>query len=350
MVVKNEEKGIEKAILSCKDFVDEIVIAIDSESTDDTFLIANKYTTRIKYFNWCDDFSWARNFAHEGVKSDWILFLDGHEYISKVEKLQEYLNLDCDGLLTTVRMENGTEFRNPRIYKNGVQFEGRIHERSQCKKTALCSGVVIQHDRVNSQNSSAINARDEQRKIHMNEIMLNEYKSDPTNLRVLFHLALWYQTQNEYCKTLKFQNLYLKHSKAPSDRYYVLYNRSLLFLTHRKLWRALWAICRAELEEPNRWETNKMKGIIYFAQKRYDHAIHYLVESFDSNKKDFAYKPVKRDDAGTWNLIGECFYSRGIYDKASTSFQLASDRADDDKKKEFFKHRSELMAKMVTGR
>ena len=83
---------------------------------------------------------------------------------------------------------------------------------------------------------------------------------------------------------------------------------------------------------------------------RSDHAIHYLVESFDSNKKDFAYKPVKRDDAGTWNLIGECFYSRGIYDKASTSFQLASDRADDDKKKEFFKHRSELMAKMVTGR
>jgi len=350
MIVKNEEKGLEKAILSARPFVDEVWICVDKFSNDNTLDIAKRFTSNVEEYHFENDFAKARNFAHRNVKTDYILFLDGHEYIEKADKLQEYLNLDVDGLLCTIRMENGTEFRNPRIYKNGVQFEGAIHERSQCKNTALCSSVVIQHHRIGGQSVEAIKERDIQRDEQMSKIMLNELRSDPKNIRVLFHLALWYQTKGDYRNTLKYQNLFLKYSPAPSDRYYIYFNRALLFLGKGKLFRAFWAINKAGEEEPQRWETEKMKGLILFGKRAYEKALPCLVDSFNNNKEDFAYKPLKRDDAGTWNLIGECFYNRGVYDKASTAFGLASDKAELSEQKEFFKKRSELMLEMVRGR
>ena len=350
MVVKNEEKGLEKAILSCKDFVDEIIIAVDSKSSDGTLDIAKKHATEYKIFEFDDDFSEARNFAQEGVKSDWILYLDGHEYIEKCEKLQEYLNLDCDGLLITMRMENGTEFRNPRIYKNGLKFVGRIHEHPECTKTFLCLGVVAKHNRTEGQAQNAIEERDQQRNFQMQEVMLKELEKNPKDLRVLFHMACWYQTINDIHNALKYQNLYLKYSKNHGDRYYVYFIRSMLFMGRNRLFRAFWAINQADCEEPERWETEKMKGMLFFSKKQYEKALVHLVNSFQENKKDFAYKPLPRDNAGTWNLIGECFYRRGIYDKASEAFMQASGRSAQKDKIEFFKNRSNLMAKMFLGR
>lgn len=350
MVVKNEEKGLLNAVRSCSGWVNEIHISVDRSSSDKTLEIAQRLTQNVKQFDWCDDFAKARNDAHADVKTDWIIFLDGHEFVEHCEKLQEYLNLDCDGLLTTVKMENGTEFRNPRIYKNGVQFEGAVHERSQCLKTAVCNGVVIKHNRIEGQNADAIAERDIQRDDQMPRIMGETLKKDPKNLRALFHLALWHQTKGHYRETLKYQNLYLKCSQAYSDRYYVLYNRSLLFFERGKLFRAFLAINRADFEEPKRWETQKMKGLIYFAKKKFEQALTCFVDSFNLNPKDFAYKPVKRDDAGTWNLIAECFYRRGILDKASTAFTLASDRAEDPNKKDFFRQRAQLMRDILSGR
>ena len=349
MVVKDEEKGLEKAILSARPFVDEIHISVDSKSSDKTLEIAKRFTSNVKVFDWCDDFAKARNDAHADVKTDWILFLDGHEYIEKCEKLQEYLNLDCDGLLTTVKMENGTEFRNPRIYKTGVQFHGSYHERSQCKKTALCTGVVIKHNRTEGQNISAIQERDKQRDYLLPKSMKQALAENPKDLRALFHFALWYQTKGDYRNTLKYQNLFLKWSPASSDKYYILFNRSMLFMGKNKLFRAFWAINKANEAEPNRWETEKMKGLIFFARGSYEKALTCFVDSFNNNKQDYAYKPLKRDDAGTWNLIGECFYRRGVYSKASTAFGLASQGTQDKVLKDFFKQRQQLMVNILIG-
>lgn len=350
MVVKDEEKGIERAILSARPHVDEVWVCVDNKSSDKTLEIAKRLATHVEQYEFKNNFSLARNYAHRNVETDWIMFLDGHEYIEKCERLQEYLNLDCDGLLTTIKMENDTEFRNPRIYKNGVQFTGAIHERSQCEKTALCSGVVIKHNRTKGQTLSGSEFREKQRNYQMSTLMLNEYKENPKDLRVIFHLALWYQTQHDFKKAKKFQNLFLKFSPAQSDRYFILYNKAMLHFEKSNLFRAFLSINRAGWEEEGRWETDKLKGVILFARGKYEKALTHLVDSFNNNKRDFAYKPLKRDDAGTWNLIGECFYRRGVYDKASTAFRLASQRAESDEQKKFFASRADLMNDMIKGR
>ena len=79
LIVKNEEKNIERCLSPIAPLGMEIVI-VDTGSTDNTVAIAQKYTQNIYYFEWINDFSAARNFAMEKATNDYVFFLDADEY------------------------------------------------------------------------------------------------------------------------------------------------------------------------------------------------------------------------------------------------------------------------------
>ena len=60
MIVKNEEKVLDRCLKNVRDFADEIVI-VDTGSEDKTKKIAGEYTDKIYDFPWTDDFAAARN-------------------------------------------------------------------------------------------------------------------------------------------------------------------------------------------------------------------------------------------------------------------------------------------------
>ncbi len=85
MIVKNEIKYIEQCLEAVKPFVDEIIIA-DTGSTDGTLDILNKYDCKVYDFEWCDDYSKARNFSISKASNNWVLILDADELITDFNK------------------------------------------------------------------------------------------------------------------------------------------------------------------------------------------------------------------------------------------------------------------------
>jgi SAM-dependent methyltransferase len=343
MIVKNEEKGLEAAILSALDYVDYIKIGVDNLTTDQTYKIAERYADEVVKFDFKDDFAAARNEVQDGVKTDWLLFLDGHEYITKFLYNKTIKNTEIDGFVATVRMENGVEFPNPRLYRNGLKFEGAVHEKQAGINKCFPSGILIQHDRLNNQFKEAAEERKKQRDDQIPRIMGAQLAADPKNTRAAFHLALHEQAQGNYKQALKYQKIYLKYSKVPGERWFIRFNTALMFCVLNKPFRALMAARDAENEENGRWEIKKLRGMIFFAKKRYEKAIQELTTAISPETFNSLYKPWPVDDSGTLNLIGECFFNLGDYFKAGLAFDGAAKNARDKDLKGFLTARANLM-------
>ena len=82
LIVKNEEQILERCLNSFKGYYDELII-VDTGSTDSTKDIAKRYTSKVFDFEWCDDFSKARNFSIEQAAGDYILVLDTDEFLDE---------------------------------------------------------------------------------------------------------------------------------------------------------------------------------------------------------------------------------------------------------------------------
>lgn len=140
MIVKNEERNIEKALSWGKGIVSEQIV-VDTGSTDRTVEIAEQMGAKIYHFEWINDFAAAKNFAISKAKYEWVALLDADEYFSEedakkllyyVRQLQDkpydailasWVHLDDEGNVTAV----GTQSR---VFRNapGLRYKGRIHE------------------------------------------------------------------------------------------------------------------------------------------------------------------------------------------------------------------------------
>ena len=97
LIVKNEEAFLERCLSSIEGVADEIIV-VDTGSSDRTEEIARGFTSLVYQFEWCDDFSKARNEAIKYATKDWVLFLDADETIASrdLASLKEALTFDVD--------------------------------------------------------------------------------------------------------------------------------------------------------------------------------------------------------------------------------------------------------------
>jgi len=94
-MARDAGETLEGAIGPLVPYVDEIVVLLGGESTDNTEEIARKYTDKVFPFEWCDDFSAARNALFSHCTSDWIFWIDADDVVEKPELLRE-LAADAD--------------------------------------------------------------------------------------------------------------------------------------------------------------------------------------------------------------------------------------------------------------
>ena len=97
MIVKNEEKHLEKCLSALKKLLDNVpseLIIVDTGSTDKTKEIALKYTDKVYDFEWINDFSAARNYGLEKAVGEWFMFIDADEYLDEnCEEMIKFFNM-----------------------------------------------------------------------------------------------------------------------------------------------------------------------------------------------------------------------------------------------------------------
>lgn len=124
MIVKNEEKDIERALSWGKGIVTEQIV-VDTGSTDRTVEIAEKMGAKVYHFDWIDDFAAAKNFAIEKAKYEWIVFLDADEY---------FLPDDARKLLYYIRSLHETKFQAMLTGRVNIDNQGNVMAiNTQCR-------------------------------------------------------------------------------------------------------------------------------------------------------------------------------------------------------------------------
>lgn len=108
MIVKNEEACLPQVLESVQPIVDEMVI-LDTGSSDRTIDIATDYGARVYHFQWCNDFSAARNDALRYVRGKWVLVLDADEVLTPeiIPEIQQAIKSDRNLVINLIRQEVG---------------------------------------------------------------------------------------------------------------------------------------------------------------------------------------------------------------------------------------------------
>lgn len=141
MIVRDEEKTLQRCLESIADAVEEIVI-VDTGSVDRTKEIAAGFTDKIYELPWKADFSAARNFAFAKAGKEYLLWLDADDVLPKQEKeklilLKEELDqtaADCIMLPYDAAFDEAGRvtfsYERERIVRNCPQAKwiGRVHE------------------------------------------------------------------------------------------------------------------------------------------------------------------------------------------------------------------------------
>ncbi len=161
MIVKNEEANLARCLSSVQAWVDEIII-VDTGSTDATLKIAESFDAQIFHFEWCNDFSAARNESLQHAQGQWIFIIDADEelivtdpaWLEPLRENQESSHLQyCITWRENKENNNNnalTEFWINRFGRNqsGIHYAGRLHEQltyTEYGETGYLSGAHLHH-------------------------------------------------------------------------------------------------------------------------------------------------------------------------------------------------------------
>lgn len=163
MIVKNEERILQRCLDSLTGLMDEIII-VDTGSTDATKEIAAKYTDRVYDFAWINDFSAARNFAFSKASMEYIYSADADEVLDEHNRdaflrLKHTLlpEIEIVQMYYANQLSHGTIYNydrelRPKLFKRNRTFrwQGAIHEQIGITPVIYDSEIEICHMPQNS--------------------------------------------------------------------------------------------------------------------------------------------------------------------------------------------------------
>ena len=203
MIVKNEEKTLEKCLNSLQPLLKAIpseLIITDTGSSDRTVKIAERFADQVIHFEWCDDFSAARNTGLQGARGEWFMFLDGDEWFEDTAELIDFFNSgECEKYNSASYIvrnyhdldgKSYADFHASRLFRQypDICFQGIVHENiirvDPCK---FFSAYVHHYGYVHQTKKSSLYKFDRN-----SNLLHQEIKEHPDDLKSYYQLAKEY--------------------------------------------------------------------------------------------------------------------------------------------------------------
>ncbi|MBN1044484.1 MULTISPECIES: glycosyltransferase family 2 protein [unclassified Clostridium] len=237
MIVKDEEKNIERTLIPLKklnNYVDTEIVIIDTGSTDETVTIAKKYTNKIYFHKWNDNFAEMRNLSISYCNGDWILIIDADEVLYDIEELGTLMSNNQINKFNSLfiklinfnnsienSIENGIISPLIRIFKNGsISYKGIIHEQVVNKEPIATTDIRFIHYGYNNNDYELM-----EYKFKRNlTLLLKQLEEEPQNIYTNFQIASSYMMHKEPILALKYIKIsYINVPKHDIAKYlYVL--------------------------------------------------------------------------------------------------------------------------------
>ncbi|MBN1492681.1 MAG: tetratricopeptide repeat protein [Candidatus Omnitrophica bacterium] len=312
MIVHNEEANLERALLSVKELVDEIVV-VDSNSQDATREIALKHGAAVYDYEWHDDFAAARNFSLKQAQGDWILVLDADEVIAKrdhdeIRAIMHGEKYEAAGFYqrnyfedpsaenwcaNRTDYEEGKQFTGYadvpviRFFKNipHIYFEGIVHELVDdtiTPRKIKYTDIPIHHYRKDFRSEAA---REKQERYL--RILLKEYGNDPYSVKTCFLLGRQYHDLQRYPEAVA----YLERATQLGTNSELVYTNLASAYYHCTMYAEAIEVLEKVIGFNARYsEAFMMLGIAYYETGRVQEAINSLVKAVNLRPTSVLYR------------------------------------------------------------
>ncbi|NLZ92750.1 MAG: glycosyltransferase [Firmicutes bacterium] len=268
MMVKNEEKYLEQclqALIPIMKSVDSELIIVDTGSNDKTVEIAKKYTDKVYFHAWNNDFADMRNKTIQYAKGEWLLILDGDEIITDPSGIISFLNSKESkkyntGMLTIKNITNKdddvhyvTSYALRLFKNNNFYYEGAIHEQPQYQLPIVEIKTEIEHYGYLATDEKLMEYKFE-RNI---KLLKSELEKDPENIYYWYQLSQSYGMYKDYKKALEAS---LKAYKIAKSKKADL--KKLMYVYHQLALAYYWNKKYVELEKICKEAMSKEKGYL----------------------------------------------------------------------------------------
>lgn len=294
MIVRDEEKFLDNCLKSLKPLLDlnlaELII-VDTGSIDNTIEISKKYTEKVYFKEWNNNFSEARNYSISLAKGEYIFIMDADQEMeeNEVDKLielftgNEYKKFNTYSLVyknfTKEDLSEYTYFSLNLIFKNDgtFRYKGKIHNQPIYKEPIKNLEIYMMH-------YGYIMTEDiKEKKFKRTATLLkSELEKSPNNIYYMYQLSRSYEMHGD-----------TKEAIIELEKYLSL-------------------IESEKINESLRINYYHNATIIYFNAKEYNKCIYYCEKM----------KEIDEELIDCYYLMGKCYFIEGDIDRAVYNFKL----------------------------
>lgn len=323
LIVKNESKYLAKCVSSAADIVSKTVI-IDTGSKDDTPAIARSLADEFHSIPFENDFSKARNFALQFVKTPWVLYLDADE---------SFETLDAENLLQCVSEAPDSVWgyqltrynffgtggwytsKNLKVFRNSPQifYEGSVSE-SATKSIQRNGGQIVDAPVLLNHYGHCRSVQDRDAKAHYYlKLMQGEIEKKGPNSRLMGYIGMILRTLGRFEEGLETASKGLSLSPDSAHSHYC---KAQVLRSMNRIEEALIHYQKASELSPNDPTFWNMVGLMHMTLGRYD-------EAEECFQKTYALNPIL---IHAYVNLGLLHQAKGNDEKALECFEWVAGR------------------------